>query len=373
MNGNTSVTLLRGVMAILFAAISLSLISSRSSAQTRGFVYVATNQPSGNSVIQFARAANGTLAKLHETSTGGLGGTGNGVGALDPLGSQDSLVLNGTGSLLLVVNAGSDQLSAMSASSTGLQLKSIVSSGGSFPNSVALSGDLVYVLNAHGTPNISGFRVSADGILTAIPNSTTALPGGSIAKPHDVRFSPDGTHLIVSDEGNNQLDVFELGSDGLVTNVNTQPSAGSAPFGMRFARTGVLVNTEANSGSVSSYALSDDTLMVISPAVGDGQAATCWVTVTRDGKFAFISNTGSGNLSTYQVGGNGRLNLAIDIAASIGKGAPIDTSLTSDGAFLYVDDSALGRVVIFRVHGASLHAVGSVNGLPTTLQGIAAQ
>jgi 6-phosphogluconolactonase (cycloisomerase 2 family) len=373
MNRKAVVALLRGAMAILFAAIFLSLITPATSAQTSGFVYVATNQPSGNSVIQFSRAANGMLTKLHETSTGGFGGTGNGVGALDPLGSQDSLVLNGIGSLLLVVNAGSDQLSALSESSTGLQLKSIVSSGGSFPNSVALSGNLVYVLNAHGTPNISGFRVSADGILTAIPNSTSALPGGSTPKPHDIRFSPDGTRLIVSDEGNNQLDVFALGADGLVTGVQSQPSAGSAPFGMRFARDGVLVNTEAGSGSVSSYALSDDMLTAISPAIGDGQAATCWVTVTADGKFAFISNTGSGNLSTYQVSGNGILSVAVDVAASLGNGAPIDTALTTSGAFLYVDDSALGRVVIFRVQGASLHVVGSVTGLPTTLQGIAAQ
>ena len=33
----------------------------------------------------------------------------------------------------------------------------------------------------------------------------------------------------------------------------------------------------------------------------------------------------------------------------------------------------LGRVVLFRVERGSLHALGSVTGLPTTVQGIAAQ
>lgn len=373
MNRNIRLNLLRGAIA-LFAAISLNSATPTSSAQTGGFVYVATNQPTGNSVIQFGRAANGSLTKLHEASTGGLGGTGNGVGALDPLGSEDSLVLSGTGSLLLVVNAGSNQLSSLSASSAGVQLRSIVSSGGSFPNSVALSGDLVYVLNAHGTPNITGFRVSANGMLTAISGSTRNLPGGAAAKPHDIRFSPDGTRLIVSEEGPNQLDVFVLGANGLVTKVKTQSAAGSGPFGSRFARLGVLLNTEASSASVSSYALNaDDTLTVISPAIGDGGAATCWISVTADGKFGFVSNTGSGTLSTYQVGDDGKLHLASDVAASLGNGAPIDSALTSDSAFLYVDDSALGRVVSFRVHGASLQPLGSVSGLPTTLQGIAAQ
>src|SRR4051812_13919081 len=70
-------------------------------AQTSGFVYVATNQTGGNTIVQYSRATDGSLTKIGERSTGGLGGAGNGVGNVDPLGSQDSLVLDGTGSLLL--------------------------------------------------------------------------------------------------------------------------------------------------------------------------------------------------------------------------------------------------------------------------------
>src|SRR5205085_1862005 len=100
-----------------------------------GFVYVMTNNPSGNSVIQFSRASDGSLTKVSQSATGGKGGTGNGVGALDPLGSEDSLVLGGGGSVLVAVNAGSGTLSALSVTSTGLHLLSTVSSGGAFPNS----------------------------------------------------------------------------------------------------------------------------------------------------------------------------------------------------------------------------------------------
>src|SRR5206468_8957720 len=173
-----------------------------------GYVYVATNQPTGNAVVQYVRSSGGTLTKIAQVSTGGKGGTGNGVGNLDPLGSQDSLVLDGVGSLLLVVNAGSNELSSMQAGSTGLKLLSKVPSGGVFPNSVALYGNLVYLLNAHETPSISGFRVSSAGILTAIAGSIRALPGGSAAAPHDVRFTPDGTRLVVSEGGTNMIDIF---------------------------------------------------------------------------------------------------------------------------------------------------------------------
>lgn len=41
----------------------------------------------------------------------------NGVGAVDPLGSQNSLVANGDGSRLLAVNAGSDEISVLGVTS----------------------------------------------------------------------------------------------------------------------------------------------------------------------------------------------------------------------------------------------------------------
>src|SRR5438270_11498238 len=111
-------------------------------AQNSGFVYVATNSTTGNAVIQYSRGNDGSLTKVSEAATGGLGGSGNGVGNLDPLGSQDSLVLSGSGGILLAVNAGSNQIASLSAGRPGLRLVSNVSSGGSFPNSVALNGSL---------------------------------------------------------------------------------------------------------------------------------------------------------------------------------------------------------------------------------------
>jgi 6-phosphogluconolactonase (cycloisomerase 2 family) len=342
--------------------------------QTSGFVYVATNDGSANSVVRYSRGNDGLLTPIDEVATGGQGGSGNGVGNLDPLGSQDSLVLSGTGSLLLVVNAGSNSVSSIGVSNTGLQLLSNLPSGGSFPNSLALNGTLVYVLNAHGTPNIAGFRLSASGVLSPIPSSIKPLPGGSSAAPHDIRFSPDGTRLLVTEGGTDQIDIFQLDSTGLTTSVVSQTSSGSGPFGFKFGRDGALVNAEANSASVSSYFLTaENNLKVISSAVPDTQMAACWISLTGDGKFGFVSNTASGTLSAYHVAGNGTLNLESAVAASLSGGAPIDSALSSDSAFFFVVDSALGRVVFFRVNGASLLPLGSVTGLPTTVQGIAVQ
>jgi 3-carboxymuconate cyclase len=364
-------------LSLSIITICLVITTALASAQpvkSTGFVYVATNEPSGNRIIQYSRASSGLLTEVTEAATGGAGATGNGVGPLDPLGSQDSLVLSPTGSVLLAVNAGSNQLSSLSAGRSGLHLLSTVSSAGTFPNSVALNGDLVYVLNAQGTPNITGFRLNSSGQLEELAGSTRNLPGGTSSAPHDIRFSSDGTRLLVSEGGTNQIDIFELGNSGLVVGTMTQASAGSGPFGMRFGRSGVLVTAEAGTNSVSSYFLtSQDTLSVISASVPDGQQATCWITLTGNGSFGFVSNTASGTLSSYHLAKNGTLNLESAVAGSLGSGAPIDSALSNDSEFFYVDDSALGRIVIFAVKGASLIPIGSVTGLPTTLQGIAAQ
>jgi len=108
-------------------------------------VYVQANDATENEVIAFTRADDGTLAPLGRCSTGGRG-TG-----VPHLASAGSVVLSDDGRWLLVVNAGSDDLSLFAVQPDGLRLADRAGSGGSKPTSVAISGALVYVLN-NGNP-----------------------------------------------------------------------------------------------------------------------------------------------------------------------------------------------------------------------------
>jgi 6-phosphogluconolactonase (cycloisomerase 2 family) len=257
-----------------------------------------------------------------------------------------------------------------------VQFLSKVASGGAFPTSIAVNGDLVYVLNARGTPNVNGFRLNADGTLTALANSTRNLPGGAGAAPADVRFSQDGTLLLVTETGTNQIDVFQVQNDGSITEGVAMAASGKKPFGVEFATRDRVIVTEAGTASVSSYNLNDSNgLETISASVPNHQMASCWVALTNDKTFAYVSNTGSGTISSYQVDQHGNLTLAKAVAAAteIATSAPIDSAMSDDSKFLYVLESTLGKILVFSVDGPNLTRVAVVGGLPTSIQGIAAQ
>jgi len=189
---------------------------------------------------------------------------------------------------------------------------------------------------------------------------------------------------VVAEKATNRLDVYEVEGDGRAEGPVVQASSGRTPFGFEFGRNGLLVVSEAfggaaGAGAVSSYARlgDDDVLRVISPSVPDHQSAPCWVVITRNGRVAFTSNTGSGSISAYRIERDGRLVL-IDqggVAGSTGaRSAPIDMALTRQSRFLYALDSGTAAISAFRVRpGGELEPVPGVSGLPPAAVGLAAR
>ena len=357
----------KAAISLVAVALFVALEPSQARADSHGdkFVYVMSNKNPQNTVIQYLRMANGSLVQLREVPTGGSGTGPNGA---DPLGSQDSLILSGDGHFLLAANAGSNEVSVLGVDQERLVWLSKTRSGGDFPNSIAISGDLVYVLNSKGgTPNVTGFRLDVNGVLHWI--ATVALSTGTAA--NDIRFAPDGSELLVAVAATNQILVFPVAANGVAGTPAAQSSTGASPFGIRFGHNETALISEA-AGSMSSYQLTGaDSLNVISGAVSDTQAATCWISVPRDGKFALVSNTGSGTLSSFAIDVNGNVTLFNAIAANPG-GAPIDSALSDDGRFLYIDDSTQGKVLIFGVNGGNLKSIGTASS-NVGIQGIAAQ
>jgi 6-phosphogluconolactonase len=339
-----------------------------------GAVYVLGNDASGNAVLAFERGADGSLQAAGEFDTGGLG---SGAG----LGGQGALVLSANGRWLFAVNAGSNQISVFAVRPNGLKLVDVADSGGETPISLALKDRTLYVLNAGGSGNITGFSVGTNGQLQALPGSTQPLSNGGVGAapgPAQVSFSPKGDVLVVTEKGTNTIDVYAVGGSGAAGPPVTYPSAGETPFGFAFSRQGTLVVSDAFGGAadasaLSSYRIEDGKLVNISAAVPTNQTAACWVVISGNGKYAYTTNAGSGSISSYRIERNGAIGLQESRAGDTGAGsAPIDMAFSHNSQFLYALNSGSHTVAAFEAHGdGSLTSVGSVV-IPASASGIAA-
>ena len=361
-------SLIAAATAAAIPAPAAAAAASRGDASRSGAVYVLANQAAGNAVLVYTRAADGTLTPAGSVPTGGLGGGGLGG---DPLASQGAVTL--AGNYLFAVNAGSNDVSLFSVKGDRLVLVDRQPSGGEFPVSIAVHDARVYVLNAGGTPNISGFRLDeSHGRLTPLAGSQRPLAGGTAARPAEVAFSPDGGALLVSEKGTQTIDSYTVDEHGYASNPTAHASSGVTPFGFSVTRRGYAVFSEAGSGAASSYDIgADGGLQLVTGSVALGQAAPCWLVTTADGRTAYTANAGSGSISRLSVARDGSLSLVDPVAGVLA--APLDLALTADSRFLYVREGN-GAIGGFKVGtDGSLVSLGAWAGVPAGAQGIAAR
>jgi len=325
-------------------------------------VFAATDNTSGNQVVAYYRAPDGTLSPAGTYATGGLGGVLAGS-VVDHLASQGSLSYDPGHGLLYAVNAGSDTVSVFAVNGDRLALRQVLSSGGSFPVSVAVHGDLVYVLNALAGGRLAGYRVLGGG-LVPVPGSGRALGLNPSASPQftntpgQVAFTPGGSQLIVTTKANgNDIDVFGVQFGGQLSAapvVNSEP--GTVPFAISFDVYGHLLIAEAGTNALATFALSPSGTVSLIDAVGTGDSATCWVAPA--GPFLFASNAGSAAESGYLFSFGGQLSL---LGAATTDPGTVDASAAAGGRFLYVQTGGSGIVDEFAVGaGASLTEIGAV-------------
>ena len=226
-----------GARLLLMAVLLLSLAAgfarpaAAASEAAFGAVYTLTNAASGNEVLVYNRSSDGSIAFQGAFATGG---SGSGAG----LGSQTALILSANNHWLFAVNAGSDQVSAFAVNADGLELVDVVDSGGTLPVSLTAYKDWLYVLNAGGSGNISGFAIGQDGSLSPLAGSTQPVSNGGVgAAPGlaQVAFNSDGSALVVTEKTTNLLDTYQV-LDGLASAPVTHPSEGATPFGFAFDR-----------------------------------------------------------------------------------------------------------------------------------------
>ncbi|MFY3742984.1 lactonase family protein [Anaeromyxobacter sp. Red801] len=363
------------------AALALFLATSPARADAPradgGALFTMTDDAAGNAVLAFARGQDGTL-----TATGVYPTDGAGSGGGEPvLGSQGAVTLSSDGRFLLVVNAGSDDISSFRIDGARLTLVGRAPSGGTFPVSVAEHGGLVYALNAGGDGDISGLLLDEHGALTPLADSTRPL-GSTAAGAAQVAFDRSGKVLAVTEKAAQEIVLYAVDRQGRASAPTPAPSSGAVPFGFAFTIGDVLVVSEAGGGvsgtsAVSSYAVDGVSAEVVSSSVPNFQRAACWLVITRNGRHAYVANAGSGDISAYRIDRQGELTLppGAEIAATLPGGKPLDLALAGGDAFLYAVDASGHSIAGFSVgdDGALTPFASGVSGLPASAVGLAAK
>ncbi|WP_420455452.1 lactonase family protein [Rubrivirga sp.] len=377
-------------------------------------VFSMSNHRDGNAIAAFSRDANGMLSLVDRFDTGGTGsGSFEDVANALVLGSDqgESSPNNHieTGNWLYAANAGSNSVTVFRVEADGLDRISVTASGGEKPVSVTVNGGMLYVLHSGeteddlfdenmefiapncttgGMPSITGFRVSASGELTPIPNSTRQLSGDAFSGCAQVSFNPSGAVLVVTERtavdppsSNNMMPAgdeglivtFAMNADGTPGEKRMVSSTGQGPFGFTFTKSGNLLVTEQfdgpvgpRKGAASGYTVgANGALSASGGDVENGGTDTCWIVATDDGQIAFAASffDPTPRISSYRVAGNGALSLIDAEAAVPSMQGVADIALSGDSRFLYNVNALNGMVTGYRVGG---------NGSLTMMQTIAA-
>ena len=418
-----AVSTLAAIVAVAMPATAVAKDRHHSQANagdvTHAF-YAETNTKA-NALLVFRHNRDGRLSLPERVQTGGRG-----IAATPPFGfptvdGSGSVNLTADGRLLFVVNAGDNTVSSFRVTASGPKLADRVSSGGVLPISLTSSGHLLYVLNEL-SGNIFGLRVSPNGHLTPIIDSRRALstagPSGVAAA---IGFAPGGHILAVTERAIGVIDTFRIRSDGSPAVAQRHTAGAPQPFALGFAGSFALgfagsfalevsnagfVGTPPDTsdpaqlmGSVLSFNLASAGALTAAGSFGgpgaltatgnvaSGGRATCWLVVTKDGRYLFTTNTlsdtvvdattGKGAISRFSVAGDGKLTLLG--RADTGPGLPSDEALSSDSHYLYViDPTANGantsHVDVYRVgsDGRLTHIQSTTRDLPRGISGAAA-
>jgi len=208
-----------------------------------------------------------------------------------------------------------------------------------------------------------------------LTDSTRPLSAASTS-PAQVGFDDDGTTVIVAERATNKIDTYTVGTDGLLTGPFVHDSAGPTPFGFAVDKRNTLFVSEAGAGGgASSYRVGADGLLTpVSSMVMTGLRAACWAVVTQNGRYGYVTNAGTGNISGFAIGADGSASLlnADGVTATTG-GNPTDVAVSHNSRFMYVRVAATNSIAVLEIGSdGSLTALPSLTGTPDGLAGLAA-
>jgi 6-phosphogluconolactonase (cycloisomerase 2 family) len=280
------------------------------------------------------------LAYLGSFPTGG-----NGTTVIQ--GSQaHAVVVNGD--FLYAVNSGSDSFSTFRIGSDGRPAwLATTASNGVRPVSIAIHGDLLFVLNQgiligeDGGPTnafVKGFVLGLDGLASPIPDATFEFDSEDM--PSDVFFTGNGEVLAVLKSGANAISTLRVASDGELSDnesilVGSQPVGGAATSRLPWTGFAAVVEDPGDASVVSFFA-KETPLRIVSQIFAPEDIDPCWAVTSVAGERLWTSNFKPCSLSLYSVNAESELAFLSrwEPTPDTGPGS-LDVDVSADGRFLY--------------------------------------
>ena len=172
-------------LACLTSNTEASRLRSRVLKTTKaiGAVYTSTNQNDSNDLVVYARdKATGEISLSGSYPTGGVGRNA-GFGPVDPLASQDPLIVTRSKTCVLVVNAGSNTISSFRVNSitnaTDVSLVGQYNTTGFIPTSITegrgITENQIYVLNVGENGSIDQYDLNPETCVAQLVNQPEPL------------------------------------------------------------------------------------------------------------------------------------------------------------------------------------------------------
>lgn len=381
-------------------------------------IYINTNDVA-NKVIHFRQAANGELVEQSRLPTRGLGTggdkpiTGQSF-APDPLVSAGAIEANREDRLLFVVNAGENTVSSFHIDKNGeLRLADKKPTGeNGLANTLSYdpAHNLLFVGHSFGPNHIRVFRVEKGKLVLLPKRHTVNVSDADDRVLTQVRVAPSNRFLLAnvvydkrpSKNADGKFDITPANTrkDALVV-FKIQPQSGglsapafqdagaNAPFGMSFVpqRGDTFVNSFDSPPGGAILGQLDGTgkvsyspLAKVQQVDEKGEAGTCWVSFSPDGRFAYVAAFDTGSISSFQINGH-NIQLAKDGLAQLKPtdlsndpaskktGTPVGNWATRNG-YLYQLYPSAAKVAGYRMQQGELEPVGT-NSIPlNSTQGI---
>jgi YVTN family beta-propeller protein len=248
---------------------------------------------------------------------------------------------------------------------------------GSFLRGIAVAPDglAAYVLNS-ATGAVLAFAIDSHGALTPIGTPVLTDPGAKgpfppcvpgaptvqTPCPFGLALAPDGRQLYVANLGSNTVSSFKVLPDRTVRRLDAPVALGGiAPRGVAVSPDGRrLYVTLRDSDSIAVLAVSPSGIPRLlgtpvrvpgcTPSGGEPPQPECspmFASITPDGRWLYVTNQRSGDLSTFAIDAASMLAPAGNRVPTGGR--PEGIAISPDGRFLYTNSIDANAVSAFTI------------------------